>query len=80
MKDNKKTATGVNALSKLVSGSGAPPANEDADDAKLEADVGKMLELVESLAGEDVFDMQILIEACAEELREQIRDLIEADR
>lgn len=43
-------------------------------DPKLQADIEKTLEYVRVLAGDDIFDMQILVEESARELREQIRE------
>lgn len=50
---------------------GAPP--EDKLEEKLSSDIAAILDHAEQLAGDNIFDMQILIEAAAEELREQIR-------
>ncbi len=65
----------LSALGKLVAGSNRPgePDDDGNRDEKLEEDIGKVMALVAELAGEDIFDMQFLIEACSEEVREQIR-------
>ena len=51
-------------------------AEEAADEAKLTADVAKMLKLAQTLAGDDLFDIQFLIERCAYEVREDIHDSV----
>ena len=82
MKPPQKTGGGVSALSELVNKTASRPPSgpsEEAMEEKLDADVSKLLELVSRLAGEDLFDMQTLIEACAEELREQIRMSVEEE-
>lgn len=77
---------GLDNLSALVTGASQPPTAEeqaqmDADEAKLAKDVQKVLDYAEKIVGKDagIFDVQILIESCAEALREQIRDEAEGD-
>lgn len=77
----------VNKLSELMGGAdperGVPPRTppiESGDgDEKLAEDAQKILDLVASLAGENIFDMQVLIEFCADELRSQIREQTEGE-
>jgi len=44
---------------------------------QLALDAERALKLVEQLAGDDLFDMQVLIEFCAEEIRNSIRDEVD---
>jgi hypothetical protein len=53
--------------------------SEDGDEEKIAEDAQKVLDLVASLAGENIFDMQVLIEFCADELRSQIREQTEGE-
>lgn len=80
------TGKGLDKLSTLVRGASVPPSKadqkeQDSDDAELAADMQKVLDFAAGLVGEKagIFDLQILIEACAEELRNQIRDEAEGD-
>lgn len=76
---------GLDKLSSLLSGSppSAAPARPafseptDLSDEKLSRDVEKVLTFAQKLAGDNVFDLQTLIETCAEELRDNIRDMVE---
>lgn len=80
---------GLDKLSTLVRGASSPPTKveqaeqeeQDEDEEKLAADAQKVLDFAAKLVGEDagIFDLQILIETCAEELRNQIRDEAEGD-
>lgn len=76
---------GLSRLSALVQGASEPlspeeEAEAERDEAKLAADTQKVLDFAAKIAGEDsIFDIQILIESCAEELRTQIRDQAEND-
>lgn len=72
---------GLDKLSALVQSAGQPLTKEEqeemaADEEQLAADVKKVLDYAEKLVGKEggIFDMQVLVEACAEELRNQIRD------
>lgn len=55
------------------------PDQDDGDDEKIAEDAQKMLDLASTLAGENIFDMQVLIEFCADELRSQIREQSEGE-
>lgn len=76
---------GLDKLSALVRRSHEPLSAEeqqlaDADEEKLNADATKVLEFAEKLAGgESIFDLQILIETCAEMVRDQIREQVEGE-
>lgn len=72
----------LNKLSQLVKAgdpqtrqSGVPA--EMNDEGKIAEDAQQILDFVNTLAGDNIFDAQILIEYCAEELRVQIRELVE---
>jgi hypothetical protein len=58
---------------------GARPVVTDADieDEKMIADMQKVLDFASSIAGDNIFDTQLLIMNCAEELRAQIRESAE---
>lgn len=77
---------GLDKLSALVSGASKPPTREEQqqqekDEEQVAADAQKVLDYAASVVGEDagIFDLQILIEYCAEELRNQIREASEGD-
>jgi hypothetical protein len=85
----KKPADGLSKLASLVGGGSAaePPrsqaassmrADEDVEE-KLAEDAQKVLDLVHRLAGDNLFDMQVLVEFCADELRGQIRESLEGE-
>lgn len=78
---------GLDNLSLLISGktNTAPlskntvfkPEAPDRAEEKLLIDVEKVITFAQKLAGDNIFDVQVLIETCAEELRENIRDMID---
>lgn len=78
----------VNKLSELMGGAdperGSPPTRTTTVESgegeeKLAEDAQKILDLVALLAGENIFDMQVLVEFCADELRSQIREQVEGE-
>jgi hypothetical protein len=73
---------GLSKLSALVNGVSTPPQDTDEGsgvDEKVEKDAQTLLEKAAELTGDNIFDMQVLIEFCAEELRAQIRDTFEGE-
>lgn len=46
---------------------------------QLAHDAERILKLAEQLAGDNIFDMQFLIEYCADEIRTQIREEVEGE-
>jgi hypothetical protein len=81
----KKPNDGLGKLASLMGGGGAPVpsrsmgVDEAGDDEKLVEDAQKVLDLVNKLAGDNLFDMQTLLEFCADELRASIRESIEGE-
>lgn len=55
------------------------PETPDRAEEKLLVDVEKVITFAQKLAGENIFDVQLLIETCAEELRDNIRDMLDED-
>ena len=51
--------------------------DEEAMDAALEEDVNEILMLAFKKAGDNIFDVQFLIETAADAVRNQIRELVE---
>ncbi len=78
---------GLDKLSQLIGGGTSVPisggaaggAEEADDDSALAEDAEKVLSFAAKLAGENIFDLQALIEFCAEELRVQIREAAEGE-
>lgn len=84
----KKPADGLSKLASLVGGGAAEPARPRTpqsadlgtdDEEKLAEDAQRVLDLVHRLAGDNLFDMQVLVEFCADELRGQIRESVEGE-
>lgn len=68
---------GLSKLAALMGGgddTGSSSAEQAEGEQKLLEDVGKVLQLVVRIAGDNLFDQQILIEECAQQLRDQIRE------
>lgn len=76
-----KTGGGIEKLAALMGG-GEPVErfDEDDDEAMDEAlveDVNEILALAFQKAGNNIFDVQLLIETAADAVRNQIRELVE---
>ena len=74
---------GVSKLARLVAG-GKLPTNEEAaaleqQDAEAVEEIDGLLKYAASRCDNDIFEMQALIEAGAEELRDQIRQMVDGD-
>lgn len=80
---NKDALSKLSELMPGVPGSGATARSvtiePDAEDTKMIADMQQIIDLAASLAGDNIFDTQLLIMNCAEELRAQIREEAESD-
>lgn len=83
---NQNRGPSLDRLSSLVSGakkmSPEEQAEAEADEAKVMADVKKVLDYAAKIIPggmENIFGMQMVIELAAEEIREQIRDMVEGD-
>lgn len=63
----------LSTLATLVTGEGGDGGDDDVPTEHVQ----KMLDLAEQLTGGNIFDMQVLVSACAEELRIQIREEVE---
>lgn len=66
----------LTGLAALAQGT-LPPEDPEEAEEQLMKDTKAILEHALQLAGDDLFQMQALIENCAEELRGQIQDLVE---
>lgn len=82
----KKPNDGLGKLASLMGGGAAAPAparsmgaEAGGDEEKLVEDAQKVLDFVNKLAGDNLFDMQTLIEFCADEVRGSIRESIEGE-
>ena len=73
-----KERDGVDKLNALLPGGGASQEEplEPLSDEEIEEKVEKIFALTAKLAKEDVFLMQDLLNACAEEIQVQIRELV----
>lgn len=69
----------LGVLGELLQQSDQDPPSKTSGEEQLAHDAERILKLAEQLAGENLFDMQVLIEFCAEEIRSQIRDEVEGD-
>jgi len=67
----------LGALGQLMTEAAKAEPSKLSGDEQLAHDMERILKLAEQLAGDNIFDMQFLIEACAEELRNQIRESVE---
>jgi hypothetical protein len=79
-----KEQDGLSRLSALMTGSKRPMSKADIDEAEeREAEnVATMNEVLQFTAGKtegDIFEMQQLLADCCEELRNQIREMVEGD-
>lgn len=74
----------LDKLSELMKNSEVPvagpaPSSENTaeDEAKLSADAEQVFKLIATLASEELFTMQVLVETVADEIRDQIREQFE---